>query len=164
MLKKLFVMAIAIFTLGCAADASAQITYKVYHNDLTIKVLRSFVQSDGSCVVDFLMENNSMKDWTVRHVPKGDNGHKNRAYDDAGNTYSTITLAIGNTDKYLLWGYPSFNLPEGVALKVRVKIDDISEIATEIRRLDLDIISKQWTSGEDAFRKPITIKNIPISR
>ncbi len=164
MFKRLFVLAVAVLTLGVASDASAQIKYKVYHNDLTINVLRCFVQSDGSCVVDFLMENNSMKDWKIKHIPKGDTGHKNRAYDDMGNSYSSILVAIGSTDKYLQWGYPSFDFPEGVALKVRAKIDDISEIATVIKRLDLDIISRQWTCGDDAFRKPITIMNIPISR
>lgn len=164
MFKRLFVLAVAVLTLAVVSDASAQIKYKVCHNDLTINVLRCFVQSDGSCVVDFLMENNSMKDWKIQHIPKGDTGHKNRAYDDMGNSYSSILVAIGSTDKYLQWGYPSFDFPEGVALKVRAKIDDISEIATVIKRLDLDIISRQWTCGDDAFRKPITIMNIPISR
>ena len=53
------------------------------------------------------------------------------------------------------------NFPAGVALKVRVKISDVSELATELKRLDIDLCDEsQWNSS----RRPVTLFDIPISR
>lgn len=163
MKRKLFLLVLTILALCFSSDAFAQIKYKVYHKDLTIKVQRCFVQSDGSCIVDFLMENNGLRDWRIDMYSFDLTGHKNRAYDDMGNSYSKISFAVGNTSMYV-YGWKHMDFPAGISLKVRVKIYDVSEIATVIKRVDVDIISREWDSGYGDSHKAISIMNIPITR
>lgn len=162
MLKKLSILFIAAFVAVSVSGAFAQdVRYRTSFEDVSIKVLRCAVQSDNSCVVDFLMENNGSRYWKLRAITWSSVIHINRAYDDMGNEYSKITMAVGDTSKYVgAWDNVK-NFPAGVALKVRVKIYGISEVATVLKRLDIDICNENdWNSS----RKPITILDIPISR
>lgn len=162
MLKKLSILFIAAFAALSAPEAFAQdVRYRTSFEDVSIKVLRCAVQSDNSCVVDFLMENNGSRDWKLCATTWSSVIHINRAYDDMGNEYSKITMAVGDTSKYVGAWDNTKNFPAGVALKVRVKIYGISEVATVLKRLDIDICNENnW----DSSRKPITILDIPISR
>ncbi len=162
MFKKLFILLIMLIGALSVSESFAQeVRYRANFEDMSIKVLRCAVQSDNSCVVDFLMENNGIRDWKLLATTWSRVVHINRAYDDMGNEYSKITMAIGDTSKYVgAWDNVK-NFPAGVALKVRVKIFDISEVATVLKRLDIDICNE---NGWDDSRKPITLFNIPISR
>lgn len=166
MLKRLFVAAALILAMGVVSGAFAQgISYRAGHKDLALEVMRCAIQPDNSCIVDMLLENRSDEDWNLYPTGHESVVHKNRAYDDAGNSYSKISMAIGNTAKYVygrVTGYIVF--PAGTLLKVRVKIFDVSEIASLIKRIDIDLVSEEWGSGTDSGREPLVIMNIPISR
>lgn len=162
MLKKLSILFIAAFVAVSVSETFAQgIRYRTGFEDVSIKVLRCAVQSDNSCTVDFLMENNGNRDYRLLATTWSSVVHVNRAYDDMGNEYSKITMAVGNTSKYVGEWDKVKNFPAGVALRVRVKISDVSELATELKRLDIDLCDEsQWNSS----RRPVTLFDIPISR
>ncbi len=162
MLKKLSILFIAAFVAVSVSETFAQgVRYRTSFEDVSIKVLRCAVQSDNSCTVDFLMENNGSRDWKLHATTWSSVIHVNRAYDDMGNEYSKITMAIGDTSKYVGEWDKVKNFPTGTVLKVRVKIFDVSELATELKRLDIDLCDEsQWNSS----RRPVTLFDIPISR
>ncbi len=164
MFKKFSILLIAVFAALSVSESFAQgIRYRTGFEDVSIKVLRCTVQSDNSCVVDFLMENNGTRDLKLKATTWTDVVQINRAYDDMGNEYSKITMAIGDTSKYVGAWDRDKTLPEGVALKVRVKIYNISEVATVLKRLDIDLCSNHGIEW-NASRKPIILFNVPISR
>jgi|GEM_PF-2148544 len=162
MLRKLYTLLTALFLVLTVQENFAQdVRYIANFEDMSIKFLRCSVKQDNSCIVDFLMENNSVSDWSLYVTTWTSVIHKSRAYDDMGNEYSKIEIAVGNTSKYIETWDCNKAFPAGTVLKVRIKVHDISAIATVLKRLDIDVCNAH---GWGSARKPITIFNIPISR
>ncbi len=160
MMRKIFIYSVGILLTCLCLDMSAQVKIAASHNDFRIKVLRCMVQGN-SCFVDMLFENIGSKDLNVR----GDIDAL-KGYDDAGNQYkygnnaNGVFLYVANMD----YAMPSYNsdmsFPAEVPVKVRMEFTNISEIATEIRRLEL-----HYVGPEDYLDKRVVkISNIPISR
>lgn len=141
-----------------SANALAQIKVSTPFKNLTVKVLRCMVQGEY-CVVDMLFENTGADDIKI-----STNVDFNRAYDDMGNEYNTsydntIFFYVGDMKNHI----PGFNKDltfiEGVPVKVRAELKNISKIANEIKRLDLAF----W-SVKTLDRPTVKISNIPIQR
>lgn len=144
-------------------DTSAQIKVISPHKDLKVNVLRCQVQGEY-CVIDMLFENVCPSD--VKAQAASDL-NLNKAYDDMGNVYGTsfdnhIFLYVGDMQNNLPGFGKAFDLPSEVPVKVRAMLQNISEIATSIKRLELtvDFNYSPWNIG----RQHIKISNIPISR
>lgn len=157
-MRKFLMYSIGMFMLAFATHAAAQVKVSTPFQDLKVRVLRCAVIGDN-CVVDMLFENVGPKDIVI-----STNVDFNRAYDDAGNEYNTsydntIFFYAGDMNNHIPGFNKELNFMSGIPLKVRAELKNISEIATEIRRLDIAF----WMVSR-LDRPTIKISNIPIAR
>lgn len=161
-MKRILKFGIGVFLMCFCLAASAQIKVVSPHKNLIINVMRCEVQGEY-CVVDMLFENVGPSD--VKAATMSFTQHK--GYDDMGNVYGTaydnsIYLYVGDMNNYIPGYGKTFDLPSEVPVKVRVMLQNISKIATSIKRLDLiiDFDHSPWKLG----RQHVKVSNIPISR
>ena len=157
-MRKLLIFCLSMFLLAFATSAFAQVKVTTPFKDMKVRVLRCAVIGDN-CVVDMLFENVGAQDLKI-----WSNVDFNRAYDDAGNEYNTnyentIFFYAGDMKNNIPGFNKELNFMSEIPVKVRAELKNISEIATEIRRLDLAF----WMP--DRLDRPtVKISNIPISR
>lgn len=159
-MKRILNLGIGVFLMCFCFAASAQVKITSSHKDFKIQVLRCAVQG-GSCYIDMLFENAGTAGLNVRADIEALKG-----YDDAGNQYkygnnsNGVFLYIANMN----YAMPSYNsdavFASEVPVKVRLEFTNISEIATEIRRLEFHYVGP----NDYLDKRVVKISNIPISR
>lgn len=157
-MRKFLIFCLSMFLMAFATSAFAQVKVTTPYKDLKVRVLRCAVIGDN-CVVDMLFENVGPRDIKI-HT----NVDFNRAYDDAGNEYNTsydntIFFYVGDMKNNIPGFNKEVNFMSEIPVKVRAELKNISEIATEIRRLDLVF----WLATT-LDRPTVRLSNIPISR
>lgn len=151
---------IGIFLMCLCLGASAQVKITTSHKDFKIQVLRCAVQG-SNCYVDMLFENVGTEDLNVSAKIDALKG-----YDDAGNQYkwdnnaNGVFLYVANMN----YAIPSYNsnmvFPSEVPVKVRMELTNISEIATQIRKLEFHYLGP----NDYLDNRVVKISDIPISR
>lgn len=159
-MRRVLMFSIGLCLISFCLSASAQVKIAASHNDFKIQVLRCVVQG-SSCYVDMLFENKGAADLNVRADIDALKG-----YDDAGNQYKYGNNANG-AFLYIAdmnYAMPSYNsnavFASEVPVKVRVEFTNISEIATQIRRLEFHYVGP----NDYLDKRVVKISNIPISR
>jgi hypothetical protein len=77
-------------------------------------------------------------------------------YDDEGNQYNKITMSLGKSTSSSQWVYEE--LPEGVNVKVKILIKDVSKNAKLFQRINITCGTRDFSMSSNK----ISIKNIPI--
>lgn len=151
---------LSIYSISVEAQ-NLQTKYKVSNKKaIRAQVMDCTVGNDGACYVDMLIEN--IGKWgDIELVIPNPDSDPNKAIDNTGRYYSGVKYAIGDMSKYLIYYTTDIILPEGVPLKCRVKIDDISPDAIYIKELSLNIYNK--LDYQYRYRM-LKIMNIPILR
>lgn len=151
----------SLFMMYPGIELLAQMKIVSPDKNMTVKVLRCEVAGED-CVVDMLFENIGLSDVEVAGPGYV---YQQKAYDDMGNVYGIdsgkiIYLYVGTMQRSL-GSLEKFDLPQGIPVKVRAVISDVSDIATAIKRLDIKLrFFSPWLPGE----RFVKILNIPISR
>ena len=150
---KRFLLLSLIALLCLPALAQPKITCGVLN--LTVSVKRCFVQGDMA-YPDLLLTNTSDKDMTLFVLPE-------RATDDEGCSY----VNENGTRVYLILDgrgerYYNYFIPAEGFIRIRVAVKGLDEYATAFQYLGLMVDP----SGHDSVsgRKPLIIRNIPITR
>jgi len=159
-MRRVLMFSIGLCLISFCLSASAQVKITASHKDFKIQVLRCAVQG-SSCYVDMLFENKGAADLNVRADIDALKG-----YDDAGNQYKYGNNANG-AFLYIAdmnYAMPSYNsnavFASEVPVKVRVEFTNVSEIATQIRRLEFHYVGP----NDYLDKRVVKISNIPISR
>lgn len=121
---------------------------------LTVKVNRC-IGMENTLFIDMVFSNNTGSD--IEHFSISNNDAQ--AYDDDGKTIKAenIKVAIGNES---MSSSSSSTLPNEVSIKVHLRIENVSESATKIKRLGLCLNAEEIGIKS----KPLWFKNLAITR
>ena len=158
-MKKILLILMAMFAFGIQ-NVSAQDAIKIVtgHPDLKFQIKRCVAQGK-IVIIDMTITNNTENDIDV--LMGETNCGPTVVYDSEGNTYDDWhkkPIKVGNKNFF-----ENFRgkLISGVPVKVQLKIQDFSEKAESIARLDFMFWSDQLNLG---CSHAVIIRNIPVTR
>lgn len=128
--------------------------------DFNIQITKTWMENQNM-LVEMKVENTGTVDVLLDQFPHG-SGFV--AYDDQGNQYGRIQIAIGNNSWMgagLGAGNSKRTLMAGVPIKARIIIYNLASDATRIARMDWHFYCKEW--GIEVG-KPIKFRNIIVNR
>lgn len=139
---------LAVLLIGFVLGANAQVTGTCTDLNIEAKIIRC-MRSGDKCILDGVIENLGAKDilwyigsWNLNTV----------VFDDMGNQYCIEKATVANVDEANRGTFPS-----QIPIKLRMVVENVSDIATEFRRVDLLM---NLNDGYDRDR--IRFENIPI--
>lgn len=128
--------------------------------DFNIQITKTWMEYQNM-LIEMKFENTSAMDILIDQFPSG-SGFV--AYDDQGNQYGKIQIAIGNNSWMgagLGAGNSKRTLMAGVSIKARIIIYNLAPDATRIARMDWHFSCKEWGVN---VNKPLKFKDVVVNR